>query len=424
MSNEQTSLTLENAQLQPADDLAKPRQMALIAAVVGLLATAGAWAVKGPDALVGETDFFVSYLVGWIYWLGVAVGLFMICMLTNLSGGRWGIQMHKVQQEAGKSIWLFAILGLPILFTDGMHALFPWSRPEAMEDLLVLEKGGYLKLWFAFEGPNHWIANYVPGFYPRYILYFVLWLFFVHRISGLSKKFDETGDPLVREKMQKWSAGGFLTFVMVATFAGIDWLMSTDPHWFSSLYGPQMLVWQGLTALCFSVPLMIFLSNRKPLDRLIRKTHFHDYGKLMLALTMVWGYFTVSQFLIIWSGNLPEEVIWYVYRNTEGWKQFTVAVVFFSFFVPFLILLQQRLKFKPKVLMNVALFILVIRWFDYYWQVAPNLYGKQGLTLHLFNAFPFIGIGGLWIWLFLGRLPGRVLVPVEEPVIKEALADG
>ena len=424
MSDEQTSLTIDNAQLQPADDLAKPRQMALIAAVVGLLATAAGWFMKGPDGLVGETEYFIAYLIGWIYWLGIALGLFMICMMTNLSGGRWGIQMHKVQQTAGRSVWVFALLGLPILL-GGMQVLFPWARPEAMNDLLILEKTGYLKLWMDFEGPNpEWMATIVPGFYIRYVIYFALWLFFAHKITSLSKKFDETGDLLVREKMQKWSAGGFITFIMVATFAGIDWLMSTDPHWFSSLYGPQMLVWQGLTALCFSVPLMIFLSNRKPLDQLIRKTHFHDYGKLMLALTMVWGYFTVSQFLIIWSGNLPEEVVWYAYRNTEGWKQYTVAVVFFSFFVPFLILLQQRLKFQPKILMNVALFILVVRWFDYYWQVAPNLFGDRGLTLHPFNIFPFVGIGGLWIWYFLGQLPGRVLVPVEEPVIKEALADG
>lgn len=417
-------ITIDNAHLQPADDLAKPRQMALIAAAVGLLATAAGWFMKGPDGLVDDGQFFVAYLTAWVYWLGIPVGLFTITLITNLSGGRWGIQMHKVQHEAGKSVWLFALLGLPILI-GGMQVLYPWTRPEAMNDLLVLEKTGYLKLWFDYEGPNaRWFFGLVPGFYLRYVIYFALWLFFAHWVSAKSAKFDETGDMGVRESMQKWSAGGLLTFVMVATFASIDWLMSTDPHWFSSLYGPQLLVWQGLTALCFSVPLMIFLSNRKPLDQLIRKTHFHDYGKLMLALTMVWGYFSVSQFLIIWSANLPEEVVWYVYRNSEGWKTFTVAVVFFSFFVPFLILLQQRLKFKPKVLMNVALFILVIRWFDYYWQTAPNLFKTEGWIPHFFNLFPFMGIGGLWVWFFLGRLQGRVLVPVQEPVIKEALADG
>ena len=414
----------DNLQLDPAGDLARPRLIALAVGILGLLVTAAGWFSKGPDGWVGETDFFIAYLIGWIYWLGIALGLFMICLLTNMSGGRWGIQLHKVQHEAGKTVWLFGLLGLPILYA-GMEVLFPWARPEAMHDALILEKTGYLKLWMDFEGPNPEIMKtLVPGFYIRYAIYFALWLFFAFKISSLSAKFDASGDPKDREKMQKWSTAGFLTFVMIATFAGIDWLMSTDPHWFSSLYGPQMLVWQGLTALCFSVPLMIFLGNRKPLDFFIRKTHFHDYGKLMLALTMVWGYFTVSQFLIIWSGNLPEEVVWYVYRNTEGWKTFTVALAFFSFFIPFLILLQQRLKFKPKVLMNVAFGILVVRWFDYYWQVAPNLYHGEGTAVHFFNLFPFLGFGGLWIWLFLGRLSGRPLVPVEEPVIKEALADG
>ncbi|MEM6796215.1 MAG: hypothetical protein AAF725_19735, partial [Acidobacteriota bacterium] len=184
----------------------------------------------------------------------------------------------------------------------------------------MVAKSGYLKLWFAFEGPNPDWATVVPGFYPRYAIYFALWALFAWKIGKLSADHDETGDPETKIRLQKWSSAGLVTLTMVATFASIDWLMSTDPHWFSSLYGPQLLIWQGHSAICFSIPLLMFLSNRKPLDRVIRRNHFHQYGKLMLALTMVWGYFSVSQYLIIWSGNLPEEVVWYLYRNSYDWQ--------------------------------------------------------------------------------------------------------
>lgn len=411
-----TTLTIEDARLHPAEDLAGVRSKALIVAVIGLVATVAGYFAFGPEV------FFLSYWTAWIYWIGVPLGLVFFCLLTHVSGGRWGVMMHRVQLSAGKTIPLFAILGLPVLFAGGMEVLFPWARPEAVNDALVLEKTGYLKLYFAFEGNNpDWMTS-LPGFIPRYFLYFLLWGVWVWRLSSLGRQHDETGDPQYKEKAQKWSAGGLLVFVMVATFASIDWIMSTDPHWFSSLYGPQLLLWQAISAVCFSIPLLIFLANRQPLDRIIRRKHFHDYGKWMLAFTMVWGYFSVSQFLIIWSGNLPEEVTWYLYRNTPGWQWFTIAVVVFTFFVPFLILLSQDIKFKPKILLRVAILILVVRWFDYYWQMAPNLH-HDGVSLHPFDFAPMLGIGGLWVWLFLGQLKG-VLVPIHEAEIKEALADG
>ncbi|MEO1082931.1 MAG: hypothetical protein AAFY88_01675 [Acidobacteriota bacterium] len=414
--SEPTTLTIDEARLHPAEDLAGPRNKALAVAVMGLLATVAGYFVFGPEV------FFLSYWTAWIYWIGVPIGLLTLCLLTHVSGGRWGVMMHRIQLSAGKTIPLFFLLGLPVLFGGGLEVLFPWVRPEAASDALVLEKTGYLKLYFAFEGKNpDWMAS-LPGFIPRYFMFFALWAFWAWKISSLGRKHDETGDKIYKKKAQKWSAGGLVVFTMVATFASIDWIMSTDPHWFSSLYGPQLMLWQVITAVCFTIPLLIFFANRQPLDRIIRRVHFHDYGKWMLAFTMVWGYFSVSQFLIIWSANLPEEVPWYLYRNTPGWQYYTILVVIFTFFVPFLILLSQDIKFKPKVLLRVAMLILVARWFDYYWQMAPNLH-HDGVSLHLFDIAPMLGIGGLWVWLFLGQLKG-VIVPVHEAEIKEALADG
>lgn len=413
-------MTIDDARFDGGDGLRSVRQKALIAGVIGALATAGGYFAVSHDV------FYRAYLVGWLFWLGIAVGLLSLGMIAQLAGGRWGIQMRRVHEASGRTLWFFLILALPICF-GGMETLFSWAREGAAADALIASKTGYLKVWFDFVGTNPEWATYVPGFVPRLVIFFALWLLWAYRLTGLSNRFDAASSADERQSIRntqlRWCAGGLLVFMMVATFASIDWVMSTDPHWFSSLYGPQFVVWQLLSATAFSIPLMIFFGNRAPLNRLLDAKQFHAYGKWMLAFTMVWGYFNASQIIIIWSGNLPEEVGWYLHRSAHGWYTFTALFVLFTFFVPFVILLFQPIKFKPRLMLRVAFLILVTRWFDYYWNIAPNLH-PDGFTLHVFDFVAPLGIGGLWIWLLFGQVQGRVLVPVHDPVIEEALADG
>ena len=399
---EKASLTIESAKLRPLEDLDGVRSKALVVGIVGLVATVLGFFVAGPDV------FWRGYLVGWIYWLGVALGLFLIMMINYLASGRYGIQMRRFQEAATRTIPVMGLIGLPILFAGGLQHLYHWTTTDPASDPLLAAKVAYLN---------------VPFFNARYVVYFVIWTVFAFVMSRLSHRHDETGDEKTQEKLQKLSAAGLVTFVLVATFASIDWLMSTDHHWYSSLYGPQLLLWQAISAVAFSIILLVFLWQREPFKHIVKPTHFHDWGKLMLAFTMVWGYFSISQFLIIWSGNLPEEVTWYIVRNTGGWKTYTVALVVFAFFLPFAILLSQDIKFKPKVLMRVAMLVLVVRWFDYYWQVAPNLH-PSGFTLSPFDFGPWIAIGGFWVWLMLGNVRGKAALPVNDPVIQEAWAHG
>lgn len=400
---EKGSLTLERAQLGSVADLDGVRSKALIVGILGLVATIAGLFVAGPEV------FWRGYLVGWIYWLGVALGLFLIMMINHLASGRYGIQMRRVQEAAAKSIPFLGLAGLPILFAGGLQHLYRWTTPGLAEtDPLLKAKAAYLN---------------VPFFTARYVLFFVIWSSFAYIMARLSRQHDETGDERKRIALQKMSAAGLVTFVLVGTFAAIDWIMSTDHHWYSSLYGPQLLLWQALSAVSFSIILLVFLHTREPFKHIVKPTHFHDWGKLLLAFTMVWGYFSVSQFLIIWSGNLPEEVTWYLVRNTGGWKAYTMAVVFFAFFVPFLTLLSQDIKFKPRILMRVAMMMMVVRWFDYYWQVAPNLH-PSGFSLNPFDFAPWIAIGGLWVWGMLGLFRNGAVIPVADPVVKEAWAHG
>lgn len=419
--SEQATMTIDDARFEGDDGFRSVRQKALIAGVVGALATAGGYFAVGPDV------FYRGYLIAWLFWLGIAVGLLSLGLIAQVAGGRWGIQMRRIHEASGRTLWFFLVLALPICF-GGMETLYSWAREGvAASDALVATKTGYLKTWFAFEGTNpEWMSS-IPGFIPRLFLFFGLWLLWAFRLSSLSNASDaaesDEARAAIRDKQIKWSAAGLMVFMMVATFASIDWVMSTDPHWFSSLYGPQFVVWQLLSATAFSIPLMIFFRQRKPLDKLLDLKQFHAYGKWMLAFTMVWGYFNASQIIIIWSGNLPEEVGWYLHRSEAGWYNFTAALVLFAFFVPFVILLFQPLKFKPKILMQVAVLVLVTRWLDYYWNIVPNLH-PDGFTMHIFDVVAPVGIGGLWIWLLFGQVKDKVIVPVHDPVIQEALQDG
>lgn len=400
---EKPSLTIESARLRPVEDLDGVRMKALVVGVIGAILTVAGFFVAGPEV------FWRGYLVGWIYWLGVSLGLFFFMMVNYLASGRYGIQLRRLQEAGTLSIPWVGLAGLPILFLGGMEHLYHWTAPGLSEtDALLKAKEAYLN---------------VPFFTARYFIFFIIWSAFAVVFSRLSRRHDETGDEGTRTNLQRLSAAGLVTFVLVATFASIDWLMSTDHHWYSSLYGPQLLLWQIISAVAFSIIMMVFLSTREPFKHIVKATHFHDWGKLLLAFTMVWGYFSVSQFLIIWSGNLPEEVTWYLVRNTGGWKTYTMALVFFAFFLPFAILLSQDIKFKPRVLMKVAMLVLVVRWFDYYWQVGPNLH-REGFSLHPFDFAPWVGIGGLWVWMTLGRLKNGAAIPVQDPVVKEAWIHG
>ncbi len=222
---EKASLTIESAKLRPLEDLAGVRSKALVVGIVGAVLTVAGYFVAGPEV------FWRGYLVGWIFWLGISLGLTTIMMINYLASGRYGIQLRRVQEAGAKTIPWMGLAGLPILFAGGLQHLYRWTTPGLAEtDALLKAKEDYLN---------------VPFFIGRYVLFFVIWTAFAFIMSRLSRRHDETGDERTRDTLQKMSAGGLITFILVGTFASIDWLMSTDHHWYSSLYGPQLMLWQA-----------------------------------------------------------------------------------------------------------------------------------------------------------------------------------
>lgn len=379
----------------PAADLDRLGRTALIVGGAAALATLGL-------GLLNPTQFLQSYLVAFVWVFGFAMGCFGLMMLHHLSGGAWGLMIRRIFEAAARTIPLLGVAFVPIAL--GVRVLYPWAHRDAEHEGF---RGAYLT---------------TNGFVIRAAIAFVLWSTLALVFSRLSLQQDKTGASALRRKMRAVAAGGVCLHVLLMTFCAIDWLMSLSNGWASTIYGFYVIVGQVISALAFVILVSLFLATRAPLEGRFRSVHFHDYGKLLLAFTMIWAYFAVSQFLIIWSGNLPEETNWYMGRMVGGWKWFSVLLVFSHFVFPFVLLLSRSLKRDKKRLAKVAVLMLVVRWLDIYWLAAPAFSDHVGL--HPLDITTAIALGGLWFFVFTQQLKTRSLLPVKEPALKEALGHG
>ena len=357
----------------------------------GLLVGGGAAVITAALAVANPERFVESYLVAFVWVLGIALGCFGLMTIHHLSSGAWGVMIRRILEAATRTIPLFALAFLPIAL--GLSTLYSWARPDAHQEGL---RAVYLT-------PS--------GYLVRAAICFALWSVFAWALSRMSLKQDETGDPGLRRRMQRVASGGVAVHVLLMTFCAVDWLMSLNPDWASTIYGFYVIVGQVVSALSFVILMALFLSNRAPLEGRFRSVHFHDYGKLLLAFIMIWAYFAVSQFLIIWSGNLPEETSWYMGRMIGGWKWFSLLLVFMHFLLPFVLLLSRNLKRDRSRLAKVAAMMLVARWLDLYWLAAPAF--SDHANIHPLDITTPVALFGLWLFAFTRELKTRSLLPIH-----------
>ncbi len=354
-------------------------------------------------ATLSVEQFFRSYLFGFLFWFGISVGCLALVMLHHLVAGGWGFVIQRSLEAGTRTLPLMLALFLPVFF--GMSELYLWARPEVVQaDKILQHQSLYLN---------------VPFFWLRVCGYFALWLLFTYLLNRWSGRQDQTADPSLTERLERISGPGLVVFVLTSTFAAIDWVMSLDPHWFSTIYGILFLVGQGLSTLAFAILVLAMLAKYKPISEVISPRQFHDLGTLMFAFVMLWAYVSFSQFLIIWSGNLPEEIPWYVHRLHGGYGVFAVTLLVFHFGVPFFLLLLRRMKRKAEVLSKIAAFMIVMRLVDLFWVVAPNFHPEK-LHLHWMDVLAPLGIGGLWLAFFFWQLQSRALLPLHDPRLQEA----
>ena len=385
---------IDPAELSAPAAVARLRVLALGAGVIGaVLLVIGFF--------VGPEYFFRSYLVGWVFWTGVALGSLALLMVQVMTRGAWGVAGRRVMEAASRTLpWMF-LLFIPLLL--GFHQLYPVGH---LEHPLPDGKAAYLSL---------------PGVAGRLVVYFAVWLFLTFSLNRLSAQQDREANPDLIARMKRSAGPGIVLWGLCVTFASIDWLMALEPHWYSTMYGVWLIGSMGLSAISFLILMSVWLWRREPMSHVLRPSHFHDWGKLMLAFTMLWAYFSFSQFLIMWAGNLPEEIVWYKDRIAGGWAYVALIIVIFHFALPFLLLLSRDLKRNPRQLVLVAGLMLVMRVVDLFWQVEPGFEGRQPALYWMYAAAP-LALGGIWLWLFLGELKKRPLLPVNDPYLPEALA--
>jgi hypothetical protein len=380
--------------------LASFQQRALMIGGAGL-------AVSALGAVLNFDQFIHSWLIGFLFCLGLSLGSLALLMLQHLSGGQWGLVSRRVFEAATRNLPVVALMCLPILLW--IPANFEWARPEAAENVIIQAKAGYLNPTF---------------FVIRAVLYFAFWMICMVLLNRWSAEQDRgvATTPADSVRFRTLSAPGLLFLVISVTFASVDWIMSLDPEWFSTIFGLLTIAGWGLTSFALTVIVLAVLDRSGVAGEILKPRHFHDLGKLLLAFTMLWAYLSFSQFLIIWSGNLPEEIPWYVRRTTGSWGYVAIALVVGHFMLPFAMLLSQDLKKRSRALARVAMFIILMRMVDLIWLVAPEFRPGTGFPIHWMDIAVLAGTVGIWLFLFARNLRSRALLPVNDPYFKEAFA--
>jgi hypothetical protein len=366
----------------------------LLATFVGIIALGVSLIGLFTDA----SHFWQSYLFAFIFWAGLALGCLGVFFLHNVVGGNWGVAIRRLVEAGLQTLPLILVFAIPIFFALGM--LYKWTDAS------------YVKEHFA---TGHKAAYLNPGwFIARTLLYFAIWLSSGLLILRMANEHDRTGDPALFKRIKARSAPALLVFVLTTSLAFIDWIMSLEPDWYSTIYGWMYTVGQVLLTFSFLVAVLVLLSKREPFASFLTRQHYHDIGNLMLAFTMLWAYMSFAQFLIIWAENLPDEIPWYVRRFSGGWGYIAWTIAIFHFFVPFFLLLLRFVKKNPSRLRTLALWIIIMRVLDVFWVVEPA-FRQRGLEVYATDLFALIGLGGIWLAYFIWNLKSRPLLASRDP---------
>lgn len=351
--------------------LSRVGRIAVIAGSVSSVGAAAGW-------MLDPEQFYRSYLVSYLLWLGIALGSVSLLMIFHMTGGNWGLLTRRLFESGSRTIPLMLILIVPVLI--GIPHLYIWSHADAVAASKILQhKAPYLNS---------------TAFLIRTAFYFIVWL-------GLMVLLNGDKEPVTR-RLQKISGPGLVIHGFVVSFAVIDWVMSLEPEWFSTMFGAMFLVGQLLSALAFGIIVLLWLAGDSEIALIARPARLLDLGNLMLAFVMLWAYTSFSQFLIIWAGNLPDENPWYIHRLSGGWGWIALILVVFHFAVPFLLLLSRYVKRRTELLSALAASMIVMRFVDIFWNVQPSY--SPSVHVHWLDGATLIGVGGLWVGAFIWNM--------------------
>jgi hypothetical protein len=385
------------------ESVGRLQQRASVAGIVGLVACGICFFLYGDQY---ADRFFHSYLIAFMFVLGLSLGSLGLLMLQHLTGGHWGIMTRRPLESATRVLPLVAVFFLPIAIFGMKHLYKEWlDAPQTGEGSLSDLQKSYLT---------------TNGFLIRAVIYFAVWLVLVYIFNRWSKEQDANReDRGLRRRMKMLAGPGIILYVFVMTFAAIDWVMSLSPHWASTIYGFLFVIGQLISSMSLMIAVLVLLSRTAPLEGVIQSRHLHDLGKLLLAFVMLWAYFGFSQLLIIWSGNLPEEITFYRSRLYGGWGVVAVLVLIFHFFVPFFFLLPRDVKRSAKLLPKIAMWLIFMRLVDLFWLTRPEF--TSNAIPGLMDIAAILALAGIWFAVFARNLKALPLLPLGDPKLEEAI---
>jgi hypothetical protein len=371
--------------------LGRVQRTALIVGGVGLLLV-----IVG--AVIDLDQVFQSYLFTYLFWLGISLGCLVWLLIHGMTGGRWGDAIHPLLEASALLVGLMALLFIPLLF--GLDRLYLWAQPDIVaHDALLQHKQPYLN---------------IPFFIGRAILYFVVWVGTIMLLNRWWRSLMQQPTLALAEKLRRFSGIGLALYGLTITFGAVDWLMSLDPHWFSTIFGVLIAAGQVSAALAFMIAVIAIVGQIYPYSQMITEQHIGDLGALLLTTVIFWTYIAFVQFFIIWSGNLPEDVVWYLDRLEGGWNWVAVAILFFHAIIPFVLLLSADLRRNRRRLAVVALIVLAADLVNLWWLVAPT-FSAEHFTIHWLDVVMPIFLGGVWIAAYVWRLRRQAVTFVETP---------
>jgi len=351
-----------------------------------------------------STQFYLAYMTSFVFWLAISLAGLFFTMLHHLTGAKWSIVLRRIAESMMAPFPLMLILFVPLVF--GLHDLYHWSHPEVVAvDEILQKKAAYLN---------------TPFFLIRTAFYFLVWIVLSRSLTKLSLTQDHSYDEKKVIMMRKISALGMILFAITITFSAFDWLMSLDAHWFSTIFGVYIFSGAFLGGLTFMIMFGVYLRRHNIMNNIFTVEHYHDLGKLTFGFIIFWAYMAFSQYFLIWYANLPEENFWYLYRWDNSWETISLIIVFGHFVIPFLGMITRGAKRSLVFLPIMAGWIFIMHWVDLYWVVMPTHY-RDGFHFSWVDITTFIGIGGLFIFIFFKHFTNHPVVPIKDPALETSI---
>jgi hypothetical protein len=386
-----------DAQTYRVSDAGRFGTIALGVGIAGIAGCIGAY-------FVDPKQFFFAYLTAFAFWVSLGLGGLFFTMIHHLVDATWSVVLRRLVETLAYTLPILLIFFIPVLL--GMSHLYPWTDATMVaEDHLLVKKTGFLNTGF---------------FLLRTVIYFGIWTFLAFKLRSLSLKQDSGHDVGITKSWRKISAPGMILFALTTTFASFDWIMSLDPHWYSTIFGAYYFAGAAMSCMAITMIMVVYLHSKNVLKATVTEEHYHDIAKLMFAFIVFWAYMAFSQYFLIWYANIPEETIWYKHRWEGSWVTITMIIVIGHFCLPFLMLITRAAKRSGKFMLLAALYMLVIHYVDLYWLIFPNLY-EGNAHFSWVDIVTMMAIGGPFMWYFWTRFTAGPLVPVGDPKLAASI---